>query len=70
MTAAVSSTWDRYDDGQYLSVPIRYADLDEVREWCAENCEGDFVIVLGRRVLFQSREDAALATLRWRAEED
>jgi hypothetical protein len=62
--------WDRHDDGQYLSVPIRYADLDEVRAWCGDNCEGDFVIVLGRRVLFQSREDAALATLRWRAEED
>ena len=45
------------------------ADLDEVRAWCSVNCEGDFLIVLDRRVLFQSREDAALATLWWRAEE-
>lgn len=67
---AATGTWDRHDGGTYISIPIQYADLDEVREWCAENCKGDFVIVLGRRVLFQSREDAALATLWWRAEVD
>ena len=69
MTAETIGGWERYPDGSYISTPIRYADLDEVRVWCTENCRGDFVIVLGRRVLFQSREDAALATLRWRQED-
>ena len=69
MTAAASGVWDRHDDGTYISIPFRYADLDEVREWCVENCAADFFVVLGQRVLFQSREDAALATLwRWREE--
>jgi hypothetical protein len=68
--AAGSGPWEHHDDGAYVSIPIRYADLDEVREWCAENRRGDFVIVLGRRVLFQSPEDAALATIWWRCEED
>lgn len=63
MTTVANAAWERHDDGQYISVPIRCADLDEVREWCAKNCLGDFAIVLGRRVLFQSRENAALATL-------
>jgi hypothetical protein len=67
---AATGAWDRHDDGTYISIPIRYADLDGVRAWCAENCAGDFVIVLGQRVLFQSREDASLATLWWRREED
>jgi hypothetical protein len=67
---AASGAWECHGDGAYIPIPIAYRDLDEVREWCAENCHGDFVIVLGQRVLFQSREDAALATLWWRAEED
>jgi hypothetical protein len=45
------------------------ADLDEVRAWCPEHCRGEFLIVLGPRVVFQLREGAALATLWWRAEE-
>lgn len=61
--------WERHEDGQHISIPILSGDADEVRAWCGENCEGDFLIDLGRRVVFQSREDAALATLRWRAEE-
>ena len=69
MKADVAAGWDRLDDGSYISVPIRPRDLDDVRAWCSENCEGDFLIDLGRRVLFQIREDAALATLWWRAEE-
>lgn len=70
MTAAASGPWERHDDGTYISISIRYRELDVVREWCVENCWGDFVIVLGRRVLFQSCEDAALATLCWRCEEE
>jgi hypothetical protein len=63
VTAAATADWDRHDYGSYIPVPIRYADLDEVREWCVENCAADFIAVLGQRVLFQSRVDAALATL-------
>ncbi len=69
MTVEADAAWERHPDGAYISVPIDPHDLDEVRAWCAENCIGDFLIVLDRRVLFQSREDAALATLFWRAEE-
>ena len=68
-TGHATGAWGRHDNGQYISVPISWRNLDDVRAWCAENCAGDFVIVLGQRVLFQSREDAALATLWWRREE-
>jgi len=50
--------WERHDDGSYTSIPIRPRDLDAVREWCAENCGGDFLIDLGRRIIFQLRDDA------------
>ncbi len=55
--------WDRKEDGTHIAVPIAGRDLDEVREWLAENCEGDYLIVLGRRVVFERREDAALAVV-------
>lgn len=61
--------WEFLDDGGCISIPIRPRDLDDVREWCRENCQGDFLIDLGRRILFQLRDDAAVATLWWRAEE-
>lgn len=70
MTVAAKGAWDRHDDGQYIFILISCRDLDEVRAWCGENCQGDFIVVLGQRVLFQSREDAALATFWWRAEEE
>jgi hypothetical protein len=66
---AFGAAWERHPCGTYISIPIRPRDLDDVREWCIENCQGDFVIDLGRRVLFQLRDDAALATLWWREEE-
>jgi hypothetical protein len=69
MMVDAAMEWERFDDGSYISIPIYPRDLDDVRDWCIENCEGDFVIDLGRRIIFQFREDAALATLRWRAEE-
>ncbi len=69
MTVAPDAAWERHADGQHISIPIDPASLDEVREWCRKNCEGDSLIVLGRRVVFQSRGDAALATMWWRAEE-
>lgn len=69
MTARSTVEWERHGDGTHISVPIAAADLDDVRAWCGKHCVGDYMIVLGRRVLFQSREDAALATLWWRAEE-
>jgi hypothetical protein len=64
-----NADWERHHDGAYISIPIYARDLHKVRAWCKANCSGDFLIVLDRRVLFQSREDAALATLWWRAEE-
>ncbi len=63
MTAAVTADWDRKDDGGYIAVTIAGQDLDEVREWLAENCQGDYLVVLGRRVVFERREDAALAVV-------
>ncbi len=69
MAEAVTG-WERHPGGEYISIPIYARDLDDVRRWCSENCVGDFLIDLGRRVVFQPREDAALATLFWRAEED
>ena len=69
MTAEADAGWERRHNGACICVPIAPADLDDVRAWCNENCVSDFLIVLDRRVLFQSREDAALATFWWRAEE-
>ena len=63
------SGWELGKDGQPLSIPIWPRDLGDVREWCREHCRGDYVIVLARRVAFERREDAALATLYWRAEQ-
>ena len=60
MTAVAAAVWDRKEDDTYVAVPIAGHDLDEVREWLAENCTGDYLIVLGRRVVFERREDAAL----------
>jgi hypothetical protein len=65
---AFRAEWEPYPCGAYISIPIRPRDLDDVWEWCIENCQGDFLIDLGRRVLFQLRDDAAVATLWWRAE--
>lgn len=69
MTVEVNAGRERHPDGSYLSIPVYRRDLNEVRAWCNENCGGDFLIVIGPRVVFQLREDAALATLRRRAEE-
>lgn len=64
---ASAAEWERHACGAYISIPIYPRDLDDVRQWCIENCQGDFLIDLGRRVLFQLRDDAAVATLWWRA---
>jgi hypothetical protein len=64
------SGWELGKDGQPLSIPIWPHDLDDVGAWCAEHCLGDYVVVLDRRVAFERREDAALASLWWRAEGD
>ena len=69
MKANAAVDWERLDDGGYICIPIRPSDLDDVRQWCCENCQGDYLIDLGRRVIFQRREDAVLAALWWRAEE-
>ena len=61
MTAGAAAGWDRKDDGTHIAVPIAGRDLEEVRVWLAENCTGDYLIVLGRRIVFERREDAALA---------
>jgi hypothetical protein len=50
--AEATVVWERHDDGSYTSIPIRPWDLDAVREWCAENCGGDFLTDLGRRIIF------------------
>ncbi len=70
MTAVAAGGWERHADGGYISIPISWRDLDDVRAWCTEHCEDDLMIVLGQRILFQSHEDAALPALRWRAEDD
>ena len=64
-----ATEWERHGDGQHISIPIPSGDADEVRKWCGEHCLGDYMVVLGRRVVFQLAEDAAIATLWWRAEE-
>ncbi len=69
MTAEADGAWERYPNGAYISIPIDPRDLKEVRAWCGENCIGDFLVVLGPRVVFQLREGAAFATLWVRAEE-
>ena len=69
MTASPGAEWERHADGSHISIPIRPRDADEVRAWCGANCTGNFLIDLGRRVIFEKREDAALATVFWRAEE-
>ena len=63
MSAGATADWDRGDDGGYTAIPVAGHDLDEVRAWCAENSVGDFLIVLGQRVVFERREDAALAVV-------
>ena len=63
MTADAAARWDCKDDGTHIAVPIAGHDLDEVREWLAETCTGDYLIVLGQRVVFGRREDAALAVV-------
>jgi hypothetical protein len=65
-----TTDWERHEDGSHIAIPIAICDAAEVRRWCAENCTGDFLISLNRVVVFQRREDAALATLGWRREED
>ncbi len=69
MTAEAATGWERYPGGEYICVPVYARDLDDVRAWCGDNCRGDFLIALGPQVVFQLRDDAALATLWWRAEE-
>ncbi len=59
MTAGAAADWDRKEDGTHIAVPIAAHDSDEVRAWFAENCGGDYLIVLGQRVVFERREDAA-----------
>ena len=61
--SAGAADWDRKEDGTHIAVPIAGRDLDEVRKWLAENCRGDFLVVLGRRVVFEHREDAASAVV-------
>ena len=61
MTAKADAGWERHPNGAYISIPIDARDLDEVRAWLAENRGVDFLRVLGRRVVFERRED-----LRWR----
>ena len=63
MSAVAAASRDRKDDGTRIAVPIAGHDLDKVREWLAENCGGDYLIVLGQRVVFERREDAALAVV-------
>ncbi len=69
MTAGADTAWERHLNGEHISIPIAPADLDEMRMWCGENCVGDFLIHLGPLVVFQLRQDAALATMFWRPEE-
>ncbi len=61
MTAGAAAGWDRKDDGTHIAVPIAGRDPEEGRQWLAENCTGDYLIVLGRRIVFERREDEALA---------
>ena len=63
MTAGAAAGWDRKEDGTHIAVPIAGHDLDKVREWLAEHCTGDFLVLLGQRVVFERREDAALAVV-------
>ena len=67
--ASHDAEWERHADATYISVPIRPRDADGVRALCDVNCDADFLIDLGKRVVFEKQEDAALATVFWRAEE-
>ncbi len=69
MTVEADAGWERHPGGEHIVIPIHARDLDDVRAWCNEHCEGDFLVVLGPRVVFQLREDAALATMFWHCEE-
>ena len=69
MSAGTAAGWERHPDGQHISIPISLCDLDDARAWCGENCVGDFLIVLGPKIVFERGEDAALATMWWRCEE-
>jgi hypothetical protein len=51
-------------------MPISRCDLDKVRAWCVENCEGDYLIYLSRRIMFERHDDAALAAIWWRTEKE
>ena len=42
MSVGAAVGWDRTEDGSHIAVPIAGRYLDEVREWLAENCEGDY----------------------------
>lgn len=66
--ASPATECERHADGTHISIPIRPRDADGVRAWCRVNYAGDYLIDLGRRVVFAKREDAALATMFWRAE--
>ena len=63
MSAGAAADRDLKEDGTHIAAPIAGRDLDDVREWLLENCRGDFLVVLGRRVVFERREDAALAVV-------
>jgi hypothetical protein len=56
--------------GGYYPVPVSPARIDEIKAWCSEHVIGDWLPVLGRRILFQRADEAALAALWWYAEED
>jgi hypothetical protein len=62
--------WERHENSAYMAIPIAVSEAEEVRSWCAENCRGDYLVNLGREVLFELREDAALAALWWWKEDD
>ncbi len=38
-------------------------DLDEVRAWRSGDCTGDFLILLGRRIVSDRREGATVAVV-------
>jgi hypothetical protein len=61
--------WELGEEGQQFSIPISPREADDVRAWWRVRYRGDFLIVLGRRVVFERRKDAALATLFWRRED-
>ena len=62
-TTNCATHWDRTDSGAHIAAPIAGHDPAEVRAWLAEDCRGDYLIVVGQRVVFERREDAALAVV-------